>query len=185
MTYPAPTNEQTLVIAVAIIAPLVWALTHHGNQRRDTLMLWVPWLLFVSRVIYMNPRPTAPLEQRVRWAVEDIFMDPMTIGWPAFVFVTFGLIGAVTARRQQREANIRAAASANPPPSPASERPAAPTGLPKPPSPQLQPERERVITGADTAVAERIRMLGALRDDGLLTEEEFQQKKSAVLSAWP
>ena len=28
-------------------------------------------------------------------------------------------------------------------------------------------------------------MLGALRDDGLLTEEEFQEKKAGLLTSWP
>jgi hypothetical protein len=51
--------------------------------------------------------------------------------------------------------------------------------------PQDQLQTGPSINLADAAVVERIRMLGTLRDDGLLTEEEFQEKKTALLSNWP
>ena len=51
--------------------------------------------------------------------------------------------------------------------------------------PQTQPEPERPGNVVDAAVAERIRMLSALHDDGLLTDEEFREKKAAVFARWP
>ena len=105
MIYPEPTVEQTWIIAVAAIVPLVWAFTHHGNTRKTTLMLWLPWVLFVARATYMNSRPTAPLEWRLKTAAITALMDPMTIAWPVFVLLTFGLIRLFTAPRRRREAN--------------------------------------------------------------------------------
>jgi hypothetical protein len=111
MTYPDLTGTQAAIIAVAAIVPLVWAFTHHGLTRIITLMLWLPWVLFVGRVIYRNPSPTAPLELRLRWATVDLFGDPMTIAWPVFVLLTFGLIRLFTAPRRRREANTTSQAA--------------------------------------------------------------------------
>jgi RNA polymerase subunit RPABC4/transcription elongation factor Spt4 len=54
-------------------------------------------------------------------------------------------------------------------------------------SPQDQPQRARAEQNAPvthrttTAIPEQIRMLGVLRDEGLLTEDEFQEKKQELL----
>jgi hypothetical protein len=72
-----------------------------------TLMLWLPLWLFVARVVYMNPRPTAPLDVRLKWALAGLLMDPMTIAWPVFVLLTFGLIRLFTAPRRRRQAKAR------------------------------------------------------------------------------
>src|SRR5215207_595451 len=111
MTYPDPTVEQTLIIVVAVIAPLVWAFTHHGSTRKTTLMFWVPLFLFVARVVYMTPSPTAPLDWRLKLAAIDALMDPMTIAWPAFVLLIYFLIRLASAPRRRREAKARQAAT--------------------------------------------------------------------------
>ena len=59
MTYPDPTVEQMLIFAVAVVAPLVWAFTHHGATRMLTLALWLPCLLFVMRVVFPGLGPLA------------------------------------------------------------------------------------------------------------------------------
>ena len=105
MTYPDPTVGQTFIVAVAAMVPLVWAFTHHGFTRMLTLMLWLPWVLFVARVVYMNQSPSAPLELRLRWALMDLGMDPVTIAWPVLALLSFGLIRLFTAPRRRREAH--------------------------------------------------------------------------------
>jgi hypothetical protein len=109
MSYPDPTTEQMLIIGVAFIAPLVWAFKHHGAMRGFTLILWLPLWLFVARVVYRNPMPTAPLEWRLRWAVIDLGGDPLTIAWPAFVLVIYGLIWLFAIPRRRREARAKKA----------------------------------------------------------------------------
>lgn len=107
MSYPDPTTEQMLIIGVAFIAPLVWAFKHHGAMRGFTLMLWLPLWLFVARVVYLTPMPTATLEWRIRWAVLDLIGDPLTIAWPLFVIVIYGLIRLFTFPRRRREARAQ------------------------------------------------------------------------------
>jgi len=110
MTYPTPTVTQLVIIAVALIAPPVWAFTHHGGTRKTMLLLWGPLFLFVTRVVYLNPSPTAPLESRVDWAFYDLGMDPLTILWPVFVLLIYFLIWLFTAPRRRREARSVVAA---------------------------------------------------------------------------
>jgi hypothetical protein len=107
MTYPAPTIEQMFIIGVALLVPLVWAFTHHGNTRILTLVLTVPFWLFVSRVVYLTPSPNAPLEVRLNWAWYDLLTDPLTVAWPVFVLLTFGLIKLFTWPRRRREDKAR------------------------------------------------------------------------------
>jgi len=85
-----------IIIVAAIIVPLVWAFTHHGNDRVLTLMLWMPFWLFVARVVYLTPSPDAPLEMRLNWAWVDLLTDPLTLAWPTVVILTYALIKLFT-----------------------------------------------------------------------------------------
>ena len=51
-----------------------------------------------------------------------------------------------------------------------------------PVKPESQPQPTAPVKRPDPAIADFIRMLGTLRDEGLLTEQEFQTKKTALLA---
>lgn len=278
MRYGDVTNEQFIAVLVAVIAPLVWAFTHHGRTRMITLMLWAPLWLFIARIIYMNPLTGAPVELRLRYALRTLLIDPLTIAWPVFVLLVYGLIWLFTMPRRRREAKAQAAAWLPPPTVSASttaqpavpvstlpplwreEKPSEPepfkrcdrcgywglasatscpgchhvfdssekSALPKAGPYTLPAEKRKTCPKCDmivaswanhcpacqysfaqapspasavesswpspkestppaytksaTAVVEQMRLLGELRDDGLLTEDEFQAKKAELLS---
>jgi hypothetical protein len=106
------TWTQLIIILVAATVPLVYAFTHHGRARENTLVVWLPFVLFVSRVVhpslYGRPSPawaTASLEDRLRWATLALSMDPATIGWPLLVWLIFflGRLRGRASGRKERE----------------------------------------------------------------------------------
>lgn len=280
--YAEPIGVQLLLIGVAGILPLVWAFKHHGRTRMLTLIIWIPLWLFVVRVFYFYSSPGIPLEVRVRWALSALGADPLSLAWPLFVLLIYGLIWLFTMPRRRREANAQTAAAiratpngsigarAQPavpvstlPPLWKEEKPAEPeplkrcfgcnrrvpvsatncpycrygfessrsleaATLPKAGPHTLPAEKRKTCPKCDmivaswanhcpacqhsfaqvhppasvvevsgpppegpapsgnakpsTAVVEQIRLLGELRDEGLLTEDEFQTKKQELLS---
>jgi RNA polymerase subunit RPABC4/transcription elongation factor Spt4 len=106
-----PTMTQTIIILVAATVPLVYAFTHHSRARESTLVLWLPFVLFVSRAVYppLIGLPSAgTLEERLRWATITLFADPATIGWPVLVWVIFFLV-----RLRSRRSGRKTAESSN------------------------------------------------------------------------
>jgi hypothetical protein len=83
---------------------------------------------------------------------------PGLIGAAARTAVIVGTANAVSHKQAQRHAGNAA------PPAPAAEVPAAPAAAP-----------------AGDDLASQIQALGQLRDQGLLTEEEFSAKKAQLL----
>jgi RNA polymerase subunit RPABC4/transcription elongation factor Spt4 len=81
-----------LIIVVAATVPLVYAFTHHGRAREITLVLWLPFWLFVMRVVSpaLGRWPAgASLEERLRWAAFALLTDPLTIVWPLLLWLIF------------------------------------------------------------------------------------------------
>jgi hypothetical protein len=161
MTYPEPTAVQMLIIAVAAVARLVWAFTHHGSTRMTALIVWMPLWLVVARVVYLTSSPTAPLVRRIELAAISALMDPLTIAWPVFVLVIFGLIRLFTAPRRRREANARQAATRADLVVADARRPACRprTGNPRDrdPGPELQAEVQEEAKEQAESVQEEVR----------------------------
>jgi Short C-terminal domain len=85
--------------------------------------------------------------------------------------VVAGTAASMGARSAQRSAAAAQAQATPPAPAPADEPAAPEPAAPEPAAPQ----------GIDSAQIEQLKQLAALKDQGILTEEEFSAKKAQIL----
>ena len=91
--------------------------------------------------------------------------QPSLVGTAARTAVVVGTASAVSNKAASNQA-AKAQAAAPPPPAPE----VAPAGAPAPAAPALSDD-----------VYEQLKKLGELREAGILTDEEFQAKKTQIL----
>jgi hypothetical protein len=107
MAYREPTEAEWLIVVAALVGPLVYAFKHHGRARMVALIVWLPMLLFVTRLAFYRPvtHPTWDFQ----WAATAFYDDPLTIAWPAFVLGVYGLRRLVRRSRSKSSGPVATA----------------------------------------------------------------------------